>query len=622
MFGLKPDRGQRMIPFERVIESRLVLFDGAMGTYIYQQGVFIDKCYDELNLANPDLIRKIHREYLNAGAIVLETNTFGANRIKLERHNLGTQVEAINREGVFLAKEIASDRAYVAGSIGPLGVPIEPLGNVPLSMVREVFTEQAKALVNAGVDLLILETFHDIREIEEAVHAVRAFSKIPMISLMTVQEDGKTRYGVDVEEIAEGLSKLPVTAVGLNCAIGPKPMLEFLERMLKVTDKPMVVMPNAGRPQCIDDRMFYMSTPDYFGVYAKRFIETGARIIGGCCGTTPDHIKKMAESVVQKQTRTVSRIETREAVKVECKPLPPIPQEEKSDLAAKIMKGRFVLLVEMVPPRGRDIAKQLESATRLKQFGADAINIPDGPRASARMTGLALAVMLQTKVKIEAVLHYACRDHSLIGMQSSLLGASVLGIRNILAITGDPPMLGDYPQSTAVFDIDSIGLTRIINNLNQGLDLGNKLIGAVTGFFVGVGVDPNAINPERELQRYFQKVEAGAEFVITQPVFDLSALEKFLNQTAKKKIPFIAGIWPLMSYQNAEFMRNEVPGVTVPDAVLTRIGQFESKEDQRKIGIEIAQEMVHQVRGLVQGVQISAPFGRVDVAIEVAQAAH
>jgi homocysteine S-methyltransferase len=611
-----------MVPFDKLIENRLVLFDGAMGTYIYQQGVFIDKCYDELNFTHPDLILKIHGEYLNAGAMVLETNTFGANRIKLERHNIGSRVEAINREGVRLAREIAKDRAYVAGSIGPLGVQIEPLGNVLLSVVHEVFADQAQALADAGADLLILESFHDIREMEEAIRAIRSVAgRLPVLSLMTVQEDGKTRYGLDVEEITERMSNLPVTGIGLNCAVGPKPILDFLERMVKTTDKPVAVMPNAGRPQCVDDRMFYMSTPDYFGVYAKRFIETGARILGGCCGTTPGHIKKMAEAVVQKQTRIFSRLEFKETVKIESKPLAPVSQEKKSNLAAKIARNQFVLMVEMVPPRGRDISKQLESAEILKRFGVDAINIPDGPRASARMTGTALAVMFQAKAGIEAVLHYACRDYSLIGMQSTLLGASVLGIKNILAITGDPPVLGDYPQSTAVFDIDSIGLTRIISNLNRGLDIGNKPIGPVTEFFVGVGVDPNGINPEREFQRYIQKVEAGAEFVITQPVFDLAPLEKFIERAETKKIPFLAGVWPLTSFQNAEFMRNEVPGVTMPDAILERIGRFESKDDQRKIGIEIAREMVLQVKGLVQGIQISAPFGRVDAAIEVAQAA-
>lgn len=606
------------IPFENYLQDHCVLFDGAMGTYIYQQGVFIDKCYDELNLSNPDLIRKIHREYRNAGAMVVETNTYGANRIKLQRHNLAGKLEEINREGARLAKEIMGENGYVAGSIGPLGVGIAPWGELVLEQVGDLFFEQAKALAEGGVDLFILETFHDIREIEQAVKAISKLGK-PIIASMTIQEDGKTKYGMEVEEIASRLSQLPVTAIGLNCTVGPKPMLDFLERMIKWTDKPISIMPNAGRPQLVDGRMFYMSTPEYFCVYTKRFIETGARIVGGCCGTTPEHIRKMGEAIAQKETRHGLRIQIHEIPSVQPELKEEIPVEKKSELARKIIQKEFVRIVEMVPPRGRDISKQVSSAEKLKASGIDAINIPDGPRASARLNGMVLATMLQSKVGIEAVLHIACRDHSLLGLQSFLLGASVLGIKNILAITGDPPMLGDYPQSTAVFDIDSIGLVHMVRNLNRGVDVGNKPIGEPTGFFVGVGVDPNSVNPKRELQRYFQKVEAGAEFAITQPVFDVAPLDTFLEKIQSKPIPVIAGIWPLVSYRNAEFMRNEVPGVVIPDAIMERIGRFESKEDQLKIGIEIAKEMLEKVRSRVQGVQISAPFGRYEIAIEIVE---
>jgi methionine synthase I (cobalamin-dependent)/5,10-methylenetetrahydrofolate reductase len=611
-----------MMPFRESLEKRLHLFDGAMGTYLYQRGVFIDRCYDELNLSRPELVRDIHREYLEAGATVLEANTFGANAVKLERHNLAGRVADINREGVRLAREASAGRAYVAGSMGPLGVAVEPLGGLSLTRAREAFAEQALSLSEAGADLLILETFHDLREAAEAVEAVRSVSDLPLLVLMTVHEDGRTRTGADVEEIAVNLSALPVDGIGLNCTIGPKSMLEFLERMLRSASKPVAVMPNAGRPQLVDGRMFYMSTPDYFSVYARRFIEAGARILGGCCGTTPAHIRKMAESLAQKQTRAVHRAGRRETFRAECRPLEPVPKERRSRLAAKMSGGGFVLTVEMTPPRGRDLSPHLGGAERLKAAGIDAINIPDGPRASARMNGLALAVKLQSEIGIEPVLHVACRDHSLIGLQSSLLGASVLGVRNILAITGDPPMLGDYPQSSAVFDVDAIGLTRLLHNLNRGLDIGDKPIGSVTEFFIGVGADPNALNPEREIGRLAQKVEAGAEFVITQPVFDVEPLRAFIEKTGGRGIPFIAGIWPLVSYQNAEFMKNEVPGVVVPDSVLERIGRFQTKEDQLKIGIEIAQEMVRQVKPLVQGVQISAPFGRVDAALSVAEAAR
>jgi methionine synthase / methylenetetrahydrofolate reductase(NADPH) len=598
----------------------LVLFDGAMGTYLYQQGVFIDKCFDALNLTQPDLVRKIHRQYIEAGARVIETNTFGANRIKLERHALGEQLTAVNREGARIAREAAEGRALVAGSIGPLGVEIEPWGELPLDGARRIFAEQAAALVEGGVDGIVLETFHDLREMEQAVRAVRDITGVPVLAMMTVQDDGKSRHGADVEEIVDRLNALPVDALGFNCTVGPRAMLDFIERAVRRTGKPVAVMPNAGLPQTVDGRTFYMSTPDYFCVYAKRFIEAGARILGGCCGTTPEHIRKMAESIAQKQTRTRIRPADpcREAPRAE--PRPRVPLEAKSALSNKVSRGRFAVMVEMTPPRGREVEKLIDGARRLMAGGIDAINIPDGPRASARLTGLALAVLLQEKVGIETVLHVTCRDHSLLGMQSALLGASVLGVRNVLAVTGDPPMMGDYPQSTAVFDVDSIGLTRLLDNLNQGLDVGSKAIGEPTGFFIGVGVDPSAVAPEREIQRFRQKVEAGAEFAVTQPVFDPVALESFLEKVAPVSIPVFAGIWPLASVRNAEFMRNEVPGVTVPDSIVERMGKHESRDDQMKTGMEIAREMVRRVRPLVQGLQISAPFGRVEAALAVAEA--
>lgn len=611
-----------MMPFRESLEKRLHLFDGAMGTYLYQRGVFIDRCYDELNLSRPELVRDIHREYLEAGATVIEANTFGANSVKLERHNLAGRAADINREGVRLAREASAGRAYVAGSMGPLGTAVEPLGSLSLEQASAVFAGQALSLTEAGSDLIVLETFHDLREIAAAVAAVRSVSDLPLIALMTVQEDGRTRTGADVEEIAQRLSDLPVDGIGLNCSIGPKSMLEFLERMLRSSVRPVAVLPNAGRPQSVDGRTFYMSTPDYFGVYCRRFIDAGARILGGCCGTTPLHIRKMAESLAQKQTRAVLREARRETLRAECRPLDPVPKERRSRLADKLSSGGFVRTVEMTPPRGRDLTPHLAGAEKLKAAGIDAVNIPDGPRASARMNGLAMAVKLQAEIGIETVLHIACRDYSLIGLQSFLLGASVLGVRNVLAITGDPPMLGDYPQSSAVFDVDSIGLTRLLNNLNHGLDIGDKPIGSVTEFLIGVGADPSAVNPGRERDRLTLKAGAGAEFVITQPVFDVAPLSAFIEKSGQPGLPFIAGIWPLVSYQNAEFMKNEVPGVVVPDSVLERIGRFRNKEDQLKIGIEIAQEMVRQVRPLVQGVQISAPFGRVDAAISVAEAAR
>ena len=609
-----------MILFEEYVKDNLVLLDGAMGSLIYEKGVFIDKCYDELNLSRPELIGSIHEEYVRAGSRVIETNTYGANRFKLKSHNLLDQIEEINLKGVALARQAAGDEVYGAGSMGPSGLEIEPWGDTTLEEVFEGYAEQARILNQAGVDLFILETFQDIREMEQAIKAIKSVSDLPVVAMMTVGEDGLTRYGVDLEDVTNTLTKSEASVIGLNCTVGPKPMLDFVEQMGRLTDKPLCLMPNAGRPQFTDGRMIYMSTPEYFSVYTKRFIDRGVRVLGGCCGTTPEHIGKMANALAMKQTRIQHSINI--GVKpVSKEPLPePVPVAEKSLLSKKMLSGQQVVLVEMVPPRSTDITKPLEGARLLQEHRVDAINIPDGPRATARMTGLALAVLLQNQVDIETVLHYTCRDRNLLGMQSDLLGATAMGIRNILAITGDPPMIGDYPQATAVFDIDSIGLVHLINNLNHGIDVGEKRIGDPTSFFTGVGVDPNSVNPENELHRLQLKKEAGAEYIITQPVFDVDSLEKFLEKADLGSLSLIAGIWPLVSLRNAEFMKNEVPGVYVPDEVISRIAKYETKDDQLKAGIEIAQGMIDRVAGFVQGIQVSAPFGRYKLAVEVAGA--
>lgn len=609
-----------MILFEEFLKENLVLLDGAMGSLIYEKGVFIDKCYDELNLSRPDLIRSIHEEYLMAGANVIESNTYGANRFKLKSHNLLEQIGEINRKGVELARSAAGENAYVAGSMGPSGLEMEPWGDTSLEEVYKGYAEQTAFLQEEGVDLFILETFQDIREMEQAIRAIKSVSSLPVVAMMTVGEDGLSRYGVELEDILGRLDKSEASVIGLNCTVGPKPMLDFVEQIRNISSKPLCVMPNAGRPQYTDGRMIYMSTPEYFSVYTRRFIDKGVRMLGGCCGTTPEHIAKMANSLAMKQTRIQHSIKI--GVKpVSEEPLPdPIAAAEKSSLAGKLHAGEQVVMVEMVPPRSTDISKPLEGAKFLKESQVDAINIPDGPRASARMTGLALAVLLRNQVDIETVLHYTCRDRNLLGMQSDLLGATAMGVRNILAITGDPPMIGDYPQATAVFDIDSIGLVHLIDNLNHGIDVGEKRIGDPTSFFTGVGMDPNSVNPENELHRLHLKKEAGAEYVITQPVFDVDSLEAFLEKAELGDMFLVAGIWPLVSLRNAEFMKNEVPGVFVPDEILQRISAFETREDQLKAGIEIAQAMVDRVLGFVQGIQVSAPFGRYNLAVEVAEA--
>jgi methionine synthase I (cobalamin-dependent)/5,10-methylenetetrahydrofolate reductase len=607
------------IPFESYIRDNLVLLDGAMGSLIYERGVFIDKCYDELNLSRPELIRSIHEDYIRSGAKVIETNTYGANRYKLKSHNLLDQLEEINRKGVILAREAAGGNAYVGGSMGPLGVEIEPWGEISLEQVFEAFAEQAGCLAMAGVDLFILETIQDIREMEQAIRAVRSISGLPVVAMMTVGEDGKTRYGLDLDDVTCRLLASDAAVIGLNCTVGPKLMLDFVERMIAVSDRPICIMPNAGRPQYTDGRMIYLSTPEYFSVYTKRFIEKGVRMMGGCCGTTPEHIARMANVLAMKQTRVQHSISI--GVKpVTEEPLPePVPQAGKSHLSRKLSGGDRVVLVEMVPPRSTDISKSLEGAGLLKENGVDAINIPDGPRASARMTGLALSVLIEQQVGIETVMHYTCRDRNLLGMQSDLLGAAALGIRNILAITGDPPMIGDYPQATAVFDIDAIGLVHLISNLNRGIDVGEKRIGGPTSFFTGVGLDPNSINPENEIHRLRMKMDAGAEFIITQPVFDAESLEAFLEKADLGKLFLVAGIWPLVSLRNAEFMKHEVPGVYVPDSVIGIMARYETREDQLKAGIEIARSMVDRVLSFAHGIQVSAPFGKYPLALQVAE---
>ena len=609
-----------MILFEEYLKENLVLMDGAMGSLIYEKGVFIDKCYDELNLSRPELIRDIHEEYIRAGARVIETNTYGANRFKLKSHMLHDHIEEINLKGVELAREAAGEDIYVAGSMGPSGVEMEPFGDTSLEEIFNAYKEQAGILCKAGVDLFILETFQDIREMEQAIKAIKSVCALPVVAMMTVGEDGKTRYGVDLEDIIRRLDSSEASVIGLNCTVGPKSMLDFMDQILRISTKPVSIMPNAGRPQFTDGRMIYMSTPEYFSVYTKRFIDKGARMLGGCCGTTPEHIAKMANALAMKQTRIQHSINIGVRPVTEEVLPDPVPAAEKSGLSKKMSMGEQVVLVEMVPPRSTDITKPLEGARLLQESKVDAINIPDGPRATARMTGLALSVLLQNQVDIETVLHYTCRDRNLLGMQSDLLGATAMGIRNILAITGDPPMIGDYPQATAVFDIDAIGLVHLIDNLNHGIDVGEKRIGDPTSFFTGVGVDPNSVNQENELHRLLLKKEAGAEYVITQPVFDVDSLKAFLDKADMDGLYLVAGIWPLVSLRNAEFMKNEVPGVMIPDRIIKRIGAFDTKEDQLKVGIEIAQEMVDQVLGFVSGIQVSAPFGRYKLAVEVAEA--
>ncbi len=614
--------------FRKLLEDgTIIVFDGGMGTTLFDKGVFINRCFDQLNLTDPKMILQIHSEFAKAGAMVLETNTFGSNRYKLSSHDLSDRVVEINRVGAQLAREAAGDKVLVAGSVGPLGVRVEPWGPTSLFEATNAFREQIEGLVEGGVDAIILETFTDLNEIRQALVAVSELRKeagidLPVIASMTVDQQGNTLFGAAPESFARILESSGADVVGVNCSVGPRQLLEPLEKMRSAIEVPISVMPNAGLPTEVEGRTIYVCSPDYMANYARRFARLGARIIGGCCGTTPEHIRAMAASIRQitGEERSLS-VPTIEKVDKVAEPRESVPVPQRSRLASMITSGKFVATVELAPPRGWDLKKILRSATAMHYAGFDAINIPDGPRASARMGPLAMAALIQREVGIETVMHYACRDRNLVGMQSDLLGAYALGLHNLLVITGDPPIMGDYPQATAVFDVDAIGLTNMVTRLNSGMDLSGRPIGQPTGFFVSVGINPTAINTEKEIARFRWKVEAGAHIAITQPVFDADQLLAFLEKLDDGlRIPVIAGIWPLQSLRNAEFLANEVPGVSVPDAVLERMAAAHTRKDERAEGERIAVEILRKVEDHIQGIQVTAPFGRIKSAVRVLEA--
>ncbi len=602
-----------MPTFRERLKDSIIVFDGGVGTYLYEKGIYVNTCFDELNLTSPDLVATVHRDYVNAGADVIETNTFGGNRFRLAPHGLEKKVYDINRRGAEIARGAAKEKALVGGSVGPLGVQIEPLGKLSYDEAKEAFKEQIQGLLDGGIDLVVLETFSMLPELIQAVRAVKELnSDIPVMAQVTVNDDGVLLSGARLEHFVQEIAHLGVDTLGMNCSVGPKAMLDALEQLKGLTQLPVSVQPNAGLPQSVGGRNLYLMSPEYIGEYAKRFIQTGAAIVGGCCGTNPEHIKAIRRAVQALQpTRRMDA--SGGQLKVEAPPtVHVVEKQNKSRLSHKIATGQFVTLVELVSPRGVAPIKEIEKARTLHGFGIDAINIPDGPRASARMSALAMATLIQREVGVETLLHFACRDRNVIGMQSDLLGAWALGLRNILAITGDPPKLGSYPDAKAVFDVDAIGLTNLINRLNHGLDLAGNAIGEPTGFSIAVGVNPGAINFDEELRRLDWKLEAGAEYMITQPVFDLALLEKFMRRIEHVKIPLICGIWPLVSYRNAEFMNNEVPGAHVPGDVLDRMRKTTTKEEGFAEGAAIARATYDQVKTYVAGVQLAAPMGRID----------
>ncbi|HYX27624.1 MAG TPA: bifunctional homocysteine S-methyltransferase/methylenetetrahydrofolate reductase, partial [Pyrinomonadaceae bacterium] len=562
-----------METFQQLLDSdKAYIFDGAMGTMLYTKGIYINRSYDELNLVAADLVREVHSEYVRAGAEIIETNTFGANVNKLQPYGLESSLREINIKAARIAREAAGNRALVAGAIGPLGLRIEPYGPTSFDEAKQMFSDQAAALLEGGVDLFIIETFSDISELHQAIQAVRDLCDLPIVAQVTIQMDGNTLFGATPEVFTKRIAEWGADVIGLNCGVGPAIVLNAIEKMRTLTDKKLSAQPNAGLPRDVGGRQIYMCSPEYMAEYSRRIIQAGASFVGGCCGSTPAHIKMIADAIRQFHPRT-QQVHVSETAKVSVRDLKPpevtvVPAEERSNWARKIAQGEFVTTVEVLPPKGCNPWKTLDAIRLLKDAGVDGVNIPDGPRAQTRMGAMATALMVQKEIGIEPVLHYCCRDRNLLGMMSDLLGAAAMGLRNLLLITGDPPKMGPYPDATAVFDIDAIGLTNMVNKLNHGLDIGNNPIGDPTAFSIGVGVNPGAVNMDEELRRFEWKIEAGAEYAITQPVFDIEQLREFLKRIEHCRIPIIAGIWPLVSFRNAEFLHNEVPGVHVTSDIM------------------------------------------------------
>ena len=622
-----------MKPFLEVLDGRVLVCDGAMGTMLYAKGVFINRCFDSLNIMSADTVTEIHQDYVRAGADVLETNTFGANRIKLRSFGLGDRVREINAEGARIARKAARDQAYVAGAIGPLGVRIEPWGKMGTDEAESYFREQAQALVEGGVGLFVLETFRDLNEMGAAIAAVRSVSSLPIVAQMTIEDDGNSLDGTPPEQFAPEMERRGADVIGVNCSIGPAHMLETVERMAAVTRARLSAQPNAGRPRDIEGRNIYLSSPEYMASYARRFAQHGVRLVGGCCGTTPEHIRQMKAVIKQvnvggKGADQSGGSERTRPPQAEIRSIDsggrvlldpassPILRADKSQLGAALTAGRFATIVELLPPKGYVGDEIIQQARALKIRGVDVVNIPDGPRGP-RMSALALAVLVQQTAGIETVLQFSCRDRNLLGMQSDLLGAHAMGIRNVVVVTGKARIVGDYPDATGVFDVDSIGLTNVITRLNQGLDIGGQGIGTPTAFHIGVMVNPGAESLDAEVRRFEYKVEAGAEFAITRPVFDAATFERLYKRIESARIPILAGVRPFDSVIDAEFMANEVPGVRVPEQALQRMRGAQNTEAASAQGIAIARETLIAIRGMVQGVHISAPGGRIDAALEV-----
>ena len=612
-----------MSPFLSRLAEGPLLCDGAMGTMLYAGGVPLDGCFDVLNANNPTLVQSIHAAYLSAGADLIETNTFGANRFKLALHGLDARVREINARGAKLARDVRETtgrEAFVLGSIGPLGKYLAPIGTIGVEEGRAAFREQAEGLLDGGVDAFIVETFSDLGEIRLAVEAIRALTdELPIIAQMAFTEEGVTFVGRSAVEVARALRGLPVQVIGANCSVGSSVLYDILEQMLpEAGGLPISIQPNAGLPSRVGERLIYLSSPAYMAEYAGKMLEAGARIVGGCCGTTPDHIRAM-RAAVDRHVPTRARAgrvsvspparEEAPALRTAAAPTP---------LARKLEAGEFLVTVELDPPRGHNIEKLVQGAKLLKERGVEMVDINDGSLGRIRMSVLPTAVLVREATGLDIIMHFTCRDRNLMGIQADLLGAHAMGIRNILAIKGDPPRAGDYVNATAIFDVNAIGLIRIIQGMNGGLDATGNSIGEPTGFHVGAGLNPAAVDPDKELARLFRKVEAGARWAQTQPVYDLEVLDRFLSRAGRLPIPIIVGLLPLHSFRHAEFLHNEVPGITIPDAVRARMK--EAGDRALRQGIEMAQVLLQQIRTRYAGAYLMPSFGRYEVVAEVLDA--
>ncbi len=612
--------------FREALADRVIVFDGAMGTEIYKHGVFINRCYDELNLSQPDIVSAIHEEYRKAGADVLTTNTFGANRLRLGAFGLEGRVADINAAAVRLARGAARDRSWVAGSIGPTGTLLAPVGRVTPGDAYTAFREQAEVLAETGVDVFVLETFTHLAELWQAVRAVRSISDKPIVASMSFPfvGPGQNQLEGDSPEVAaRTVRNWPIDVFGTNCSNGPRGVLHALERLAACTDMKLIAMPNAGLPQVVEGRTIYLAAPEYMAEHARRFVQLGAAIVGGCCGTTPRMIKEITTFVrtvtADARTRVVMQ-SAEQGAAVAPVTFTPTPPAEKSEFGRKLYSGQFCVSVELDPPRGVEAQKAVDGAKMLLAAGVDVVNIADGPRAVARMGPSALAQLVRRECEMEAVVHYCCRDRNLLGMQMDLLGANALGLKNILAITGDPPKMGTYPNATAVFDIDAIGLITFIQMLNRGLDFSGAPIGGKTDLLVGAGCNPGHVDLDLEVQRFGRKVAAGAEYFFSQPVFDPELLLRFFELTDKfPRIPFLVGIMPLVSSKNAEFLHNEVPGMQVPAAIRARLANAGSRDEQREAGVQVAREALAEVlhHPRVNGVYVYPPFGSYQAVLRI-----